>query len=345
MNNWQAGLAACCTALLLASGNSLWAQDDDLATRATWQIPTAKEIRGKITAWMEKAKLGDAEKTKVQLLWEGAEKLSAAELADRCVLTAAAVNEDARKIAEMCAGSFDPTAAKPPEIPKSLPPVLADSLRLQHGVWLSRSAMYDEALNQLKGLKLEQSVDPATLLFHRSVAMHHLLQKDGCLKQVKKLLENEPRIPRRYSHVAKLMKADIEPLKVDSPDEIARMMRDVRRRLGFGRAGKRVRKKEDDIIAKLDKFIKRLEDQKKQQQQQQQQGQSGGQGQPAQDSTPLQQKGPGKVDEKKVGSGSKWGNLPPEKRRATLQQISRELGAHYREVIEEYFRRLARDSE
>ena len=62
-----------------------------------------------------------------------------------------------------------------------------------------------------------------------------------------------------------------------------------------------------------------------------------------QDSTPLGGSGPGNVDPKSIGNASGWGNLPPKEREKALQQISKGLPAHYREVIEEYFRKLARD--
>ncbi len=38
-----------------------------------------------------------------------------------------------------------------------------------------------------------------------------------------------------------------------------------------------------------------------------------------------------------------WGNLPPKEREEALQQLGKDLPSHYRDVIEEYFRKLARD--
>jgi hypothetical protein len=83
-------------------------------------------------------------------------------------------------------------------------------------------------------------------------------------------------------------------------------------------------------------------------QQQQQSGSGSGQGSlnpssPAQDSAPLGGSGPGNVDPKSTGNASGWGDLPPKQRQEALQQISKELPAHFREVIEEYFRKLARE--
>jgi hypothetical protein len=54
-------------------------------------------------------------------------------------------------------------------------------------------------------------------------------------------------------------------------------------------------------------------------------------------------KGPGNVDQKRLKNEAGWGNLPPKERQEALQQISKDLPAHFRDVIEEYFRKLARD--
>jgi len=142
------------------------------------------------------------------------------------------------------------------------------------------------------------------------------------------------------------MAADIQPLKPDTLDEIARLMADIRRRLALARAGKKVRDQEDEVIAKLEKMIDELEQQRqKRQQQQARQSGSGRQpNQPMQDSNPAQLKGPGEVDPKSIGKKDGWGNLPPKQRQEVLQQIGRDLPAHFRETIEEYFKRLAQDN-
>jgi hypothetical protein len=145
--------------------------------------------------------------------------------------------------------------------------------------------------------------------------------------------------PRRYQAVARLMQADLAELKEDSLDHIARRMEDIERRLGLGRTGPRVREVEKGVIESLDKLIKELEEQ-----QQQQQGGGGNNIQsssPAQDSRIIGGKGPGEVVKRNIGSESGWGNLPPKERERALQEIGREFPAHYRDVIEQYFRKLA----
>ena len=64
---------------------------------------------------------------------------------------------------------------------------------------------------------------------------------------------------------------------------------------------------------------------------------------PMQDSQRAELKGAGEVDPKNIGKRDGWGNLPPKERQEVLQQIGRELPAHFRETIEEYFKRLAQD--
>ena len=55
--------------------------------------------------------------------------------------------------------------------------------------------------------------------------------------------------------------------------------------------------------------------------------------------------GAGNVDPKQLGTNIDWGNLPPQEREAALQELSKDLPSHYRDVIEEYFRKLARDND
>jgi len=50
---------------------------------------------------------------------------------------------------------------------------------------------------------------------------------------------------------------------------------------------------------------------------------------------------PGKVEARDIGHGTKWGNMDDKDREKAMQEIGREFPSHYREVIEEYFRRLA----
>jgi hypothetical protein len=56
---------------------------------------------------------------------------------------------------------------------------------------------------------------------------------------------------------------------------------------------------------------------------------------------PIGGRGPGEAAKRDVGSGDDWGHLPPKEREEALQRIGRDFPSHYRDVIEQYFRRLA----
>jgi hypothetical protein len=66
---------------------------------------------------------------------------------------------------------------------------------------------------------------------------------------------------------------------------------------------------------------------------------------PAPNSARLKGTGPGEIAKKSIGTHSDWGNLNPRERQEVLQSIGKEYPSHYRDIIEQYFKRLAADDE
>ena len=323
---------------------------DELERRATWSIPATADVKARLDDYLATKKLDDVARLKIEALWpDEAQPLDGGELLDRLTASLAVVEPKAAEV--VAAVRHDQAPLVSPQLAAladdSLPPLVRDNLRLLVGRWLAQHDLVDESLEVLKDVTPEHVADPATLIFYQAVGHHRLLKKDECLAAVTKLLEREDELPRRYVSLARLMEADIKPLKTDSLDEIARMMEDVRRRLALARAGKTVRDEEDEIVNKLEKMIEELEKQRQEQQQKQKQQANNPRGKrpsnPLDDSKAAELKGPGEVDPKSVGKKDGWGNLPPKERQEVLQQIGRELPAHFRETIEEYFKRLAQD--
>jgi hypothetical protein len=172
-----------------------------------------------------------------------------------------------------------------------------------------------------------------------------LLLPEAGREAVDKLLSTGASSPRRYAEVAKLLQGDLEGLKEDSLDHIARRMEDIQRRLELARAGPKVREIEDGVIKSLDKLIKEIEDKQDEEDAASAAGNSLQPRSPARDSTPMGGKAPGIVKKRDVGHKSGWGNLPPKEREEAIQQIGRDFPSHYRDVIEQYFRRLAGEKE
>jgi hypothetical protein len=224
-----------------------------------------------------------------------------------------------------------------------LPQSVRDNLRLGLARSLARSSLFDIALAQTEQLSVDSVVDPATLLFTQAICQHHLLKKDACLKTVARLMENESLLPARYREIGRLVAADIEPLEADSLDEIARMMKDIRRRQSLSHSGQKVIQEEDEVLKKLDKMIEDLEKQAQQMAMQQQQSSSPQSAKPMEDSMPGGGVGAGNVDDRTQIDGGDWGDLPPRQREAAMADLVKDLPPHYRQVIEAYFKKIARD--
>jgi hypothetical protein len=321
--------------------------NQEFAQKATWKIPAVESVREQALGWLTTREIDAAARAQLETLWTsaaaGGHELH---LLDLLCATLAAADPQARELVAKCSGPRQGVAL--PDVAwladEKTAALARNNLRLLYGRWLVQEALYDEAGEQLKDLKPDDVVDPAALLFYQSVIDHRMLRREPGLAVIARLLENESQIPKRYASVVHLMQADLEGLKDESLDHIARRMEDIRRRLDLGRAGPKVREVEDGVIASLDKLIEEIE-----KQQQAAAAAASGRGtlrpaQPAQDSVPMQGKGPGEVAKKPIGNQSGWGDLPPRERQAALQQIGKDFPAHYRDVIEQYFRKLASEN-
>lgn len=327
---------------------------DQLEKAATWKWPDVAAFEQHLDSYLDQLQAGDPARTKVLEHWKQTnEAVKGPALLERVLSTASLLEP---RIADLVTRLNDPgtdpiVVKQLPWLSSDVPAWLQDALRLAIGRNLAQRRLYDEALETLTNLDMKQVCDPASLVFYRAVCQHHLLQKKECVTNVEMLLERKAELPARFTQVAQLMVADIKPMKDDSLDEVARLMNDVERRLDLGRAGKQVRDEEKEIVDKLEKMIENIEQQIKQQQQQQQQQQQSGQqqqqqrqGSPKDQSTPGgEPPGAGDVDQKDIGKRDGWGNLPPAERQASLQRMTQELPSHYREVIEGYFRQLAKE--
>jgi hypothetical protein len=316
-----------------------------LAAEPKFKSADFEEVRQKVLDWLAARNADEAVRQSAGTIWQAARP--PVDLLELVAKTMALADERAASLVTLCSKTRAPGPLAPQEWLKNeeLPALERNTLRLFYGRWLAQERMYDEALAQLGGLEPGDVVDPGSLVFYQAVVYHRLLDKDRGLKAIQTLLANVADVPNRYRSVAALMKTDLEALQDESLDHISRQMEDVRRRLALGRAGKRVREVEDEVIAALDKLIKEQEDR-----QQQSQSSSGGGAapQPQQampDSRIARMQAPGEVDRRRIGDTSGWGDLPPKQREEALQQIGKDFPPHYRDAIEQYFRKLAAESE
>jgi hypothetical protein len=307
-----------------------------------WEAPTPAGVFAQLEDYLQSAEIAPDRQALVRDAWRSGGESADGDLLDRL---ANSFGKSDEQVAELVAFCSRPRTRGPlPEFAwlanSETPRLVRHNMRLYLARWLVQQGYFDEALSWTEGLATDDVVAPDALLFYRAIAHHRLVQPNEADAALGQLLQREEGLPTRYQKLAGLMRQDLAGLEDESLDHIARRMEDIRRRLALGRSGERVQGVENGVIESLDKLIKKLEDQM---QQSQCAGAAGGQpsGTPMQDSRIAELKAPGKVEPRDVGRGDGWGNLPDKDREKALQEIGREFPSHYREVIEEYFRRLA----
>jgi len=259
--------------------------------------------------------------------------------------------------AKLLAEARDPAAPAPKEVPamlreSKLPAFYRNNLALAYAKALSGKRVYEEALDALKAAVPEQVVDPAGYYFHKAVAEHALIQKKEAVHSIARLLDDVADCPERYKMVATLMYLDMQSWKDDDKDltNIAKLMDNSERRLELSRPGPKTQDIQKKIVFRLDELIKDLENQCKNGGQCQCPG--GGQqpgpgtnqpNTPMPDSRIATNSGPGVVDQKKLQNlAANWGKLPEKERAKAMMELTKDLPPRYREVIENYFKTLAR---
>jgi hypothetical protein len=321
--------------------------ESEFAARPSWELATADAVSGQLDKYLSAARLPVEKQAAVRSTWEGnTDDQGPADMLDRLVAAISAADERVAALVAHC----NATDARGP-LPdfawlanSETLPFIRHNVSLYLARWLVQTGYYDEALSWMAGLKPSDVAAPEALLFYRAVAHQRLVEPDKASTALGELLTRRNDLPIRYQKLADLMTQDLAALDDESLDHIARRMEDVRRRLALGGTGERVQNVEKGVIESLDKLIKQAEE-KQQRQQSAANGSPSGQPgmapQPMSDSRIAELKAPGKVESRDVGSGSGWGNLPEKDREKALQDIGRDFPSHYREVIEEYFRRLA----
>lgn len=309
-----------------------------------WQSTPADQVEATIEDWL----VASAESTR-----EAARRVRSAQP----LLDQLSTSPDRLAVVVECVAVASPATSELADLVRN-DPLAADSLdwldsadipywmrhnvRLYVGRALVQAHYYERALEVLSGMAPADVFDPATLLFYRAIAEHQLVQVDDANRSLQTLLDAEQPLPERYAQVARLMVADIAEVEPDSLDHIARRMSDVERRLSLNQADDPTLEVERGILESLDKKIEQLEQQARSRQQQQSPG-SAPSGQPMEESRIAEMKGEGKVDIKDIGDEADWGDMPPRERERIIQQIGRDFPGHYRDLVEEYLKRLATD--
>lgn len=220
--------------------------------------------------------------------------------------------------------------------------------------------VYEEALEALNAVGTpEVAVDPSAFYFFKAVCEHATMRKEPAIGSILRLLDDVADAPDRYKMVATLMFFEMQNWSPDPKDlsNIERLMDNSGRRLELARAGEKTQDIQRKIVFRLDELIKDLENKSKPGAGQCNGGncpnggkpgnQPGGNtvnpSNPAADSVIMGGSGPGNVTDAQLRKiGEEWGVLPPEKRAKIVEDITRDLPAKYKPMIDEYFKSLNR---
>jgi hypothetical protein len=214
---------------------------------------------------------------------------------------------------------------------------------------------------------VEQTLDPATYLFHKAICEHALMKREEATHTANRLLKDAVCPPRRYTVIMVMVLMDMETWQKDLGN-VARLMENSERRLEIGRGGKQTQKIQMEIINRLDEMIKQLENDKKgdgsdgKDKDKDDKGRScpsggkgdAGKGDPGQpgnvpaaplpDSQIVQGTGTGDVDIARLKKlAENWGNLPQAERAQAMQEMRdlvATLSPMHRQAMERYFERI-----
>ncbi len=308
-------------------------------------VPTA---RAQALAWLEGVGKADGATRKAfDAVWadEGRSVL------DRIAATLALGDPDA---ARLLADAADPSRPPPTAVPallkdKTKPVFFRANLALAYGRALARRRVYEESLAALRAARADQVVDPAAYFFNRAVAEHALLLKKDATRSLIGLTDDVADAPDRYRMLGLLMFRDMQSWKEKDLGDIARKMDNIERRLELSRGGPQTQRMQKEVVARLDEIIKKLENAASNNSNGGacpnggDQPAGGGGGTPMKDSRIAGRSGPGKVDNKKLrGLAEQWGKLPEKEQAQAMQDLIRDLPPRHREIIENYFKKLAR---
>jgi len=364
MTSWMRRTAAVALTLALCGGSLLAADVEKKSTPAFGVLQSVAPDVAKAQAleWLKSAgKTDDASLKAFDAIW-AADRPMLDKIADTFCLG----NPDAAKL---MADARNPDAAAPQEAPalvadEKQSPFFRANFALVYAKALSTRHVHEQVLDTLKGVKADQTVDPASFFFTKAVSEHALIMKDQALDSIDHLLADVADTPERYRTVGALMVFDMMNWKdggqdiASRLDPLTRKMKAIKDRLDLSRGGEKTQKMEKDVVFRLDEVIKELENQQKNKGQGQ--GQNSGNcppggdkpgdkpsdnvtsTRPQEDSLGGNGKGEGKIDMKKLNDNAKeWGKKNPKERAEAMRDMTRDLPPELRDTVERFFKDLS----
>lgn len=301
------------------------------------------QLKERLQQWLTLARTDETTSKQAMELWSDRDQvdgLTAEQTLDRLMDSLAIADKSVQQLVESCRStgtrtSLDYEGARSDAFFK-------DHVTLYHARWLTQHRFYDEAILMLEPINPENVVDPASLFFYRAVCRLRLLKPAESGDDITLLLNQTLDVPYRFRAVAEMMKEEVR-MATEGLPQVARLMSDVQRRLDLGNSDDPVQKREDEVVAALDKLLAEMEKQK-----QKQSGDGQGEGQKNQ---PGQQgaaqsaiKGSaadGEADRKELNENGSWGMLDKQAETKARELIRQQFPPNFLDAISRYTRRIA----
>lgn len=250
-------------AVLLGGGGQALAQTEKNSPKAdpvsfgTLRSMDREAARSQAQAWLKGVgKTDDATMKAFDAIWTEQRPVL-----DQVAATFALGDPQAKKLLET---AHDSNAAAPLDVPALVkdtktPSFYRANFALAYAKALCSREVYEEALETLKTVKVDDVCDPSAYLFHKAVCEHALLMRANCEDSIVRLLEDTADAPDRYKMVAVLMHFDMVSWSDKDLDWVARQMQNVRRRLDLARGGPQTQDIEKQVVRRLDEMIKEQE--------------------------------------------------------------------------------------
>jgi len=320
---------------------------------STLKAADAAAAKARAAAWLKAA--GKFDQAAFDDIWKDESR----SVLDRVAETISRGNSEAAAILETARKMDTPAHAEVPALIKDAKQdeFFRANLALAFAKANATKKAYEEALEALNTVTPESVVDPATYFFFKAVSEHATMKRQAATASITRLLDDVADAPDRYKMVAALMFFDMTNWSPDPKDltNIERLMDNSGRRLDLARPGEKTQDIQKKIVFRLDEIIKEMENQAK----------GGGQcnggncpgggkpglkpgstvrpSNPALDSIIMGGSGAGKVDDKQLRKyAEQWGGLPPAERAKIVEDVTRDLPAKYKPIIDEYFKSLNR---
>lgn len=175
------------------------------------------------------------------------------------------------------------------------------------------------------------------------------LRYDAAKAILTRFLQTYPQAPQRLRVTATQIVTEIDRRIPGKLGDVRDLLAYAHHRIELGETGEPVAQRQQQAVALLDNMIQEAEENEKNARQKSPSG--GGKGNKPQPSSGAKESripsgappGDTALRRSRVAPGEAWGKMPPREREQIIQTLQRQFPSQYRDLLEQYYRQLAKD--